>query len=76
MREWKAEDIAKQVAEKMPEVNRGIIRSRKERVIRRRPRDPEERKILDFLCKREWEKALAEGKVKIINKREWYCEFD
>jgi len=53
MREWKAEEIKKRVAEKMPEVNRSIIRTRKERAIRR-PRDPEEQKILDLLFIREW----------------------
>ncbi|MDN5347414.1 MAG: hypothetical protein PWP65_978 [Clostridia bacterium] len=76
MREWKAVEIEKEITAKMPEINRSIIRSRKERVIRRRPRDPEEQKILDRICIYKWQKALAEGKVKILNNREWYYEFD
>lgn len=76
MREWKTVDIENQIAVKMPEINRSILRSRQGRPVRRRPRDPEEQRILDRLCARRWEKALAEGKVRILNDREWYYEFD
>ncbi|MDN5362462.1 MAG: hypothetical protein PWP70_1509 [Moorella sp. (in: firmicutes)] len=76
MREWKAVDIEKQIAAQMPEINRRIIRSRSERVTRRRPRDPEEQEILDRLCIYKWQRSVADGKVKILSKREWYYEFD
>lgn len=76
MREWRMEDIEKRIAEKSHQVNRSLIRHRKGRVIRRRPRDPDERRILDILCKKRWERALAEGKVKKLKEREWYYEFD
>jgi hypothetical protein len=76
MREWKTRDIEKRIREKMPAANRSLVRGRRGKVVRRRPRDKEEQDILDLLCKRKWEDDLARGKVKIINKREWYCEFD
>lgn len=76
MREWKSTEIEEQIAAKMPEINRDILRSGKERTVRRRPRDPEEQRVLDHLCICRWEKAVAEGKVKILNEREWYYGFD
>ncbi len=76
MREWKSGDLEKKIREKMPSANRALARHRRERAVRRRPRDKEEQEILDLLCKRKWEADLARGKVKIISQREWYCEFD
>ncbi|MBS3898817.1 MAG: hypothetical protein KGZ54_04770 [Dethiobacter sp.] len=76
MREWRVQDIEKRIQEKMPATNRIIISARCGRVVRRRPRDKGEQEILDLLCRQQWEDDLAKGKVKIINKREWYCEFD
>ncbi len=76
MREWRAQDIEKRIQEKMPETNRIIVSARCGRVFRRRVRDKGEQEILDLLCRKQWEDDLAKGKVKIINKREWYCEFD
>jgi hypothetical protein len=76
MREWKTRDIEERIREKMPAANRALVRGRHGKVVRRRPRDKEEQNILDLLCKRKWENDVAAGKVKIISKREWYCEFD
>jgi len=76
MREWKSCDLEQLIREKMPAVNRALIRARSGKVLRRRSRDKEEQNILDLLCKRKWENDLTRGKVKIINKREWYYEFD
>lgn len=76
MREWKAAEIERQAAGKRAEVDRLILRSRKERAVRTRPRDPEEQKILDQICIQKWEKALREGKVKILSENEWYYDFD
>lgn len=76
MREWKAQDIEKRIRERMPEANCSILSARSGKTVRRRPRDKGEQVILDLLCRQKWEDDLASGKVKIINKREWYCEFD
>ncbi len=76
MREWNSSDLEKRIQEKMPATTRALIRVRSGKVVRRRPRDKEEQNILDLLCKRKWEDDLAKGKVRIINKREWYYEFD
>lgn len=76
MREWRMEEIEKRVSDRSQSVNRTIIRHRKARVFRRRSRHIDEQKILDILCKKRWERALKEGKVKMINEREWYYEFD
>lgn len=76
MREWKSGDLDEKIRKRAPSVNRDLVRNRREKVMRRRPRDKEEQNILDLLCKRNWEQDLAKGRVKIISKREWYCEFD
>ena len=76
MREWKSCEIEEKNRKKMPAVKRALVRGRRGKMIRRRSRDKEEQNILDLLCKRRWEDDLARGKVKIINRREWYCEFD
>jgi hypothetical protein len=76
VREWKTRDIDKKIRDKMPAVNRSLIGARRGKVVRRRPRDKGEQDILDLFCKRKWEDDLARGKVRIINRREWYCEFD
>ncbi|MEW6274369.1 MAG: hypothetical protein AB1556_04555 [Bacillota bacterium] len=76
MREWKAAEIERQIAGKMAEANRSILRSRKGRAVRTRPRDPGEQAILDRICIQKWQKALREGKVRILSKNEWYYEFD
>jgi len=74
MREWKACDIEKRIKE-MPAGTRALMRVNKGKAVRRRPRDKGEQDVLDLLCKKKWEGDLARGKVKIISKREWYCEF-
>ncbi|GAB3792664.1 hypothetical protein [Virgibacillus kimchii] len=43
---------------------------------RTRPRDPDEIKILDYLCQKNWEEAEASGKIKYLSERVWYYEFD
>lgn len=76
MREWNVQDIEERIRKKMPAANRAIVKDRCGKVVRRRPRDKGEQDILDLLCKQKWEEDLAKGRVKIISKREWYCEFD
>lgn len=76
MREWKACDIEKRIRDKMPADTRALMRVNKGKAVRRRPRDKGEQDVFDLLCKKKWEGDLARGKVKIISKREWYCEFD
>ncbi len=76
MREWNARDLEERIRERMPAVNRVLLRARSGKAVRRRPRDKEEQNILDLLCKRRWEEDLATGRVRIISKREWYCEFN
>jgi len=76
MREWQAADIDKIIAKKMPEIVRSVLNQNKKKNIRRRPRNKGEQNVLDLLCTLRWQKALVAGKIKIINKREWYIEFD
>lgn len=76
MRKWKEEELAKKIAEKLPEVNRAIITSRQGRALRTRPRDPEEQKLLDELCIRNWNRLVAAGKIKKLGPRKWYMDFE
>jgi len=76
MREWYLEHIQQRIDEKSQSIHRAILRNRSQRVVRRRPRDLNEQKILDMLCKKRWERAIKEGKVKILNAREWYYDVD
>lgn len=76
MREWDARELEKKIRERTPEISRRLVAGRKGRVVRRRPRDKHEQDVLDILCKKRWVDAMARGKVKIISKREWYCEYD
>ncbi len=76
MRVWNTCDLQERIRERMPGVKRALLRARRGRVVRRRPRDKEEQNILDLLCKRKWETDLARGRVRILSKREWYCEFN
>lgn len=76
VREWREEDIEQRVAAKGTVADRIVIRHRRERPVRRRPRDPGEQRVLDHLCLREWRRALELGKVKFLSSREWYYECD
>ena len=76
MREWNTWDLQERIRKGMPGVKRAILRARRTRAVRRRPRNKEEQDILDLLCKRKWETDLARGRVRILGNREWYCEFN
>jgi hypothetical protein len=77
MRKMDFSDLNKQIFEKKSEVERAILRTKTpERLLRTRPRDNEEAKILDKLCIKRWKKAELEGKIKYLDKRVWYYEFD
>ena len=76
MRRWKSSELEARIQEKMPAVNSAMLASGRLRKYRRRPRDKEEQKVLDHLCKKNWESALARGKVKKLSRRKWYYEFD
>jgi len=57
-------------------VERDILKDGREQHVRLRPRDKEEMRILDELCIKRWKKAEQEGKIKYLNERVWYYEFD
>lgn len=76
MREWQADDLNKVIDKKMSYENKLLLRNKMKRLFRRRPRNKDEQNVLDLLCKLKWQKDLAAGKVRIINKREWYVEYD
>lgn len=76
MQELESTEIQEQIAVRASAANRAVFRRRQERAIRRRPRDIEEQRILDYLCIRAWDRAVATGKIKILNDREWYYGFD
>jgi hypothetical protein len=76
MKELSMNVLTDRIRKNKVEVDREILRTRTgQRLVRRRPRDPDEQKILDILCMARWEKAVNEGKVKYISQREWYYEF-
>ena len=76
MREWRYEQLAKEVDEKKTAVEKMLLSGKpSERLVRRRPRDLEEQRILDALCVRKWKEAEACGKIRYINKNEWYYEY-
>ncbi|MGM8366629.1 hypothetical protein ACLIBG_14325 [Virgibacillus sp. W0181] len=59
------------------DVERTIIRNRKdEKIVRMRERDKDEQIILDKLCIKRWKEAEKEGKIKYITDRKWYYDFD
>lgn len=76
MREWQSDDLYRIIRKNMPEVNKLLLRQKKEKLVRRRPRNKSEQNILDLLCKIKWQKDLTAGKIRIISKREWYIEHD
>jgi hypothetical protein len=77
MRKMDFSELNKQIFEKKSEVERNILRTKTpDRLLRKRPRDKEEAKILDQLCIRRWKKAEEEGKIKYLSKRVWYYDFD
>lgn len=53
-----------------------ILRKGRVKTYRKRPRNPGEQAVLDRLCQNSWERALKTGKVKILNRKEWYYELD
>ncbi|WP_461200276.1 hypothetical protein [Anoxybacillus sp. TBDG-1] len=57
-------------------VERDILKDGREPHVRLRPRDKEEMRILDELCIKRWKKAEQEGKIRYLNERVWYYEFD
>ena len=76
MREWQSDELDKVIRKNMPEVNKLLLREKKEKLVRRRPRNKNEQNVLDLLCKIKWQKDLSAGKIRIISKREWYIEHD
>ncbi|MCP3762910.1 hypothetical protein NLX67_10975 [Domibacillus sp. A3M-37] len=77
MREMNLTDVTKRIADRRPAVDQQILKDRgQERLIKRRPRDPNEAAVLDQLCIERWKKAEAAGKIKYLSKREWYYELD
>ncbi|WP_102345127.1 hypothetical protein [Bacillus sp. Marseille-P3661] len=70
-------DLNVWIQSKKPEVERRLLQEKaNHRNFRTRPRDPDEIKILDILCKKKWEKAEQEGKIKYLSDRVWYYELD
>jgi len=77
MKKLNINDLNNFIEAQKSNVERIIARDRKgERVVRMRERDIDEQKILDIICKKRWEKAEEDGKVKYITERKWYYEFD
>ncbi len=76
MRRFKPGELEAIIEKKRNRLNLDMLKKGRNRLFRKRPRDKEEQNILDKLCVQKWQKDLASGKVKIINDREWYYEFD
>lgn len=77
MKELNMFDLNQSIKQNKINVDRKILQQKSsQRLIRTRPRDPDEVEILNKLCVLKWEKALASGKVVILSKQEWYYEVD
>jgi len=77
MRKINFSELNKEIFDKKNEVDRTILRTKSnERLMRKRARNEEEAKILDDLCIKRWKKAEMEGKVKYLEERVWYYDFD
>jgi hypothetical protein len=77
MKKMNWEDLNQVIQQNKVEAERTILQQKTDlRQIRTRPRDPDEIKILNKLCKDKWESAVQSRKVIILNKQEWYYEFD
>lgn len=69
MREVNANDFFSDIKERQQEVNQrafekfGSIENKK----RLRPRDVDEQKCLDEICRNKWQQAIKEGKIKYLN---------
>lgn len=75
MRNWDYHQLEKEIFKKKSEVEKVILSDKKsERSVRRKPRDEDERAILDQICINKWKEAERAGKIKYINKNEWYYE--
>ncbi|MED0680382.1 hypothetical protein P4S83_13560 [Aneurinibacillus thermoaerophilus] len=72
MREFNIDEFFKEIDEKQQEVNERAYKlfrgnGRKTRV---RPRDEDEQRCLDIICREKWMRAVEEGKIRYINDRE------
>lgn len=76
MRKIHINDLEKKIQSGHTKAILTILRQGRVRTYRRRPRDPAEQAILDRLCMNSWKKALATGKVRILNRNEWYYDLD
>lgn len=82
MRNVSLQDLSEKIRQRRSETEKQLLRLRErthhheKNSIRRRPRSIEERRILDRICKRKWEKAVREGKIKKIGEREYYYAVD
>lgn len=76
MRAWDYEQMKKSIAANKPEVDKKVLANKsRERLVRKRPRDEEEREILDRLCLNKWHDAESKGQIKYLSKNEWYYEY-
>jgi hypothetical protein len=77
MKKIKLNDLTQHINNNKTGVEKQILETKHEgRTTKMRPRDQQEIEILDEICKRKIQKAIEEGKLKFINKRKWYYEFD
>jgi hypothetical protein len=77
MKEMNLNDLDQIIQLNKTEAERAILQQKNEqRQIRTRPRDPDETHILNKLAVLKWERAIASGKVIMLNKQEWYYECD
>ncbi|AMA73337.1 MULTISPECIES: hypothetical protein [Aneurinibacillus] len=72
MREFNIDEFFKEIDEKQQEVNERAYKlfRGKGRKARVRPRDEDEKRCLDIICREKWMRAVEEGKVRYINDRE------
>jgi hypothetical protein len=77
MKEMDLNDLDQVIQLNKSEAERTILQKKSdERKVRARPRDPDEIQILNKLAVLKWQRALASGKVIMLNKQEWYYECD
>lgn len=75
MREVDFTKLTKTIADRKPAVEKELLLGKNEdRLIRKRPRDPQEAKVLDRLSIEKWKRCVEEGKIKYLGEREWYYD--
>lgn len=76
MRKTTLRAIEKRIKRNMGEAERYILRTRQSSsdIRKAKPRNEDKQKVLDILCRKKWQQAVREGKIKKLGDREYYYD--